>query len=131
MRGILKRMNRVELIGRLTKDPEIEWSAKGAAICAFTLAVPKSYRKDDEPTADFINVIVFNKSAENCANYLKKGSQAGGTGRIETRKFTGNDNKPRFYTRIVADSVEFLSYVKNSGNEKADMQDTGEDSPFE
>jgi single-strand DNA-binding protein len=107
-------MNRVVLVGRLTKDPELKYTPNGVAVASFTLAVNRSFTNQaGEREADFINCQVWRKPAENVANYLKKGSLAGVDGRIQTRNFEGQDGRRVFKTEVVAESVQFLE-PKNS-----------------
>ena len=110
-------MNNVILIGRLTKDPDLRFiPTTGKAAASFTLAVDKGFNKDvkqerekkDLPVADFISIVVYGKSAENCSNYLSKGKQAAIQGRINTRKYVDNDGQNRYVTEIIAQRVEFI-----------------------
>jgi single-strand DNA-binding protein len=102
-------MNRTVLVGRLTKDPELKYLANGTPVATMTLAVNRPFsNQQGEREADFINVVVWRKPAENAANYLKKGSLAGVDGRIQTRSYEGQDGKRVFVTEVVADSVQFL-----------------------
>ena len=102
-------MNNVSLVGRLTKEPELKYTANGVAVCNFTLAVNRPFKNaNGENEADFIMVQVWRKPAENAANFLKKGSQAAVNGRINTRHYE-NDKGDRVYvTEVVADFVQFL-----------------------
>lgn len=111
-------MNRVVLVGRLTKDPELKYTPNGVPVARFTLAVNRTFsNQQGEREADFINCVVWRRSAENVANFLKKGSLAGVDGRIQTSSFEGQDGKRVFMTEVVAESVQFLE-PKNasSGN---------------
>lgn len=102
-------MNRVVLVGRLTKDPELRYTPAGVAVATFTLAVNRTFtNQQGEREADFINCVVWRKPAENVANFLKKGSMAGVDGRVQTRNYEGNDGKRVYVTEIVAESVQFL-----------------------
>lgn len=102
-------INRVVLVGRLTKDPELRYTPSGVAVVRFTLAVNRSFsNQQGEKEADFINCTVWRKPAENVANYLKKGSLAGVEGRIQTGSYEGTDGKRVYTTEVVADSVQFL-----------------------
>ncbi|MFC7366327.1 MULTISPECIES: single-stranded DNA-binding protein [Bhargavaea] len=102
-------INRVVLVGRLTKDPELKYTQSGIAVTRFTLAVNRPFTNQrGERDADFINVVTWRKQAENVANFLHKGSLAGIDGRIETSSFDGQDGKRVFMTEVVADSVQFL-----------------------
>jgi single-strand DNA-binding protein len=101
-------MNRVVLVGRLTKDPDLKYTPNGVAVCTFTLAVNRPFKTNGETEADFINCVVWRKPAENVANFLKKGSLAGVDGRIQTRNYEGQDGKRVYVTEIQAESVQFL-----------------------
>ena len=116
-------MNVVMIIGRLTKDPELSYIPNtGTAVTNFTVAVDKGLSADKKkefegqgkPTADFIPVVVYGKTAENCANYLKKGSQCAVNGSISTRSYM-KENERRYITEINAFRVEFLNQVKAQG----------------
>ncbi|EAG8116659.1 single-stranded DNA-binding protein [Listeria monocytogenes] len=101
-------MNRVVLVGRLTKDPELRYTPAGVAVATFTLAVNRTFtNQNGEREADFIQCVVWRKPAENVANFLKKGSMAGVDGRIQTRNYEDNDGKRVFVTEVVAESVQF------------------------
>jgi single-strand DNA-binding protein len=102
-------MNRVVLVGRLTKDPELRYTPNGVAVATFTLAVNRSFtNQQGEREADFINCVVWRKPAENVANFLKKGSLAGVDGRVQTRSYDGQDGKRVYVTEVLAESVQFL-----------------------
>lgn len=102
-------MNRVVLVGRLTKDPELRYTPSGVAVATFTLAVNRTFtNQQGEREADFINCVVWRKPAENVANFLKKGSLAGVDGRLQTRNYEGQDGKRVYVTEVVAESVQFL-----------------------
>ncbi|HAO6493954.1 TPA: single-stranded DNA-binding protein [Listeria monocytogenes] len=102
-------MNRVVLVGRLTKDPDLRYTPAGAAVATFTLAVNRPFKNaQGEQEADFINCVVWRKPAENVANFLKKGSVAGVDGRVQTRNYEDNDGKRVFVTEVVAETVQFL-----------------------
>ncbi|MCB2597429.1 single-stranded DNA-binding protein, partial [Listeria monocytogenes] len=94
-------MNRVVLVGRLTKDPDLRYTPAGVAVETFTLAVNRTFtNQQGEREADFINCVVWRKPAENVANFLNKGSMAGVDGRVQTRKYEGNDGKRVYVTEI-------------------------------
>ncbi|WP_282155740.1 single-stranded DNA-binding protein [Cytobacillus gottheilii] len=102
-------MNRVVLVGRLTKDPDLRYTPNGVPVATFTLAVNRAFtNQQGEREADFINCVVWRKPAENVANFLKKGSLAGVDGRIQTRNFEGQDGKRVYVTEVQAESVQFL-----------------------
>ena len=111
-------MNNVSLIGRLTRDPELKFiPATGLAVCTFTLAINKELSRDkkDEmaangkPTADFPLITVFGSIAENCANYLSKGSMAGVSGSISTSTYDDKDGKKVYKTTVIASRVDFIT----------------------
>ncbi len=109
-------INRVVLVGRLTRDPELKFTASGVAVANFNLAVNRNFKNaNGEQEADFISVVVWKKPAENVANYLKKGSLVGVDGRIQTRNYEGQDGKRVYVTEVVAESVQFLD-SKGSNN---------------
>ena len=104
-------MNKVILIGRLTKDPELNYAAgTGTAVTRFSLAVTRPFKKDE---TDFINCIAFNKRAEAIAQYLTKGRQLAVTGSIRTGSYDAKDGTKRYTTDIVVDSFEFIGSNKN------------------
>ena len=108
-------MNNVVLIGRLTRDPELRYIPNsGTAVSTFTLAVDKNLSKDkkaemeskNQPTADFIRIVVWGKTAENCANFLNKGKLVGVSGRIQTGSYDDKDGNIVYKTDVAANSVE-------------------------
>lgn len=118
-------INRVVLVGRLTRDPELKYTQSGIAVCRFTLAVNRPFKNQQgENEADFINCVAWRKQAENTANFLKKGSLAGIDGRIQTSSFEGKDGNRVFMTEVVADSVQFLEPkgTQNSQNSGSDYR---------
>jgi single-strand DNA-binding protein len=109
-------LNRSVLVGRLTKDPDLRYTTSGVAVATFTLAVNRNFKNaNGEMEADFINIVVWRKPAENVANFLKKGSLVGIDGRIQTRNYDGQDGKRVYITEVVAESVQFLE-SKNKSN---------------
>lgn len=114
-------LNRVVLVGRLTKDPDLRYTPNGIAVANFTIAVNRPFsNQQGEREADFINCVVWRKQAENLANYMKKGNQIGVDGRLQSRTFEGKDGKTVFVTEVVADSVQFLepkNSTQNRGNQ--------------
>lgn len=102
-------MNRVILVGRLTKDVELRYTPSGQAVATFTLAVNRTFtNQQGEREADFLNVVVWRRQAENAANFLKKGSLAGVDGRLQSRSYEAQDGKRVYVTEVVAESVQFL-----------------------
>ncbi len=118
----MMQMNNVVLIGRLCADPEFRYTPSGVANCSFRLAVDKGLSKDKkqemeskgQPTADFINIVVWGKMAENCAHYLAKGRLVAIQGRIQSRSWE-TENGRRYITEVVANQVQFLEWGKNNG----------------
>ena len=102
-------MNKVILIGRLTRDPELRYTSSNIATATFSIAVDRTFtNQNGDREADFINIVVWRKQAENCKNYLTKGSQVAIDGRIQTRNYDGQDGKKVYVTEVVADNVQFL-----------------------
>ena len=122
-------LNRIVLIGRLTKDPELRYTQSGKAVCTFTLAVDRPYLANNgNREADFINIVVWNKTAENCAQYLAKGKLAAVDGRLQIRSYDGQDGQRRYVTEVIADNVRFLSpksEAQQSGQLEAWIGDSG------
>ena len=106
-------MNSVVLIGRLARDPELRYTGTGKAVTTLTVAVNRGFGKDQE--ADFIPVVVWEKQAENCANYLTKGSQVGVQGRMQVRSYENQNGEKRYVTEVDGNQVEFLSGSGNTG----------------
>jgi single-strand DNA-binding protein len=112
-------MNRVVLVGRLTRDPDLRYTPNGVPVATFTLAVNRNYsNQQGEREADFINCVVWRRPAENVANFLKKGSLAGVDGRIQTRSYDGQDGKRVYVTEVVAESVQFLEPKSSSSGDR-------------
>ncbi|GAA0608240.1 single-stranded DNA-binding protein [Virgibacillus siamensis] len=117
-------LNRVVLVGRLTKDPDLRYTPNGVAVANFTIAVNRPFsNQQGNRDADFINCVVWRRPAENLANYMKKGSMIGVDGRVQTRTFETKDGRTAFVTEIVADSVQFLETKGSSQNR--DQQSSG------
>ncbi len=111
-------MNKVILVGNLTRDPELVTTNNGISLCRFSLAVQRKFTSSDgEREADFINIVVWRGQADNCYKYLKKGSKAGVVGTLQTRSYDGNDGTKKYATEVVAEEVEFLSSKSSSSEE--------------
>ena len=143
-------MNNVVLIGRLTRDPELRYIPNsGQAVSTFSLAIDKQLSKEkkqemesrNQPTADFINIVVWGRVAENCANYLAKGRLVAVQGRIQSGSYEAKDGTKRYTTDVVAQNVEFLEWgdkpqgdSKSGGSDFSDLQDfhpiDNDDIPF-
>lgn len=110
-------MNNVSLIGRTTADPVIRYSAgdKPAAICKFTLAVDKKWKRDGEPSADFIRCVAFGKTAEFVSKYFPKGRRMGLTGSIQTGNYKDKDGHTVYTTDIITSSVYFADGFPGAG----------------
>ena len=115
-------MNKVFLIGRLTRDPELRYTSSNIPVASFTIAVNRNFTSQSgEREADFINIVVWRKQAENIKNYLKQGSQIAVDGRIQTRSYDGEDGKKRYVTEVVADNVQFLDSKGSRDSSGADV----------
>ena len=115
-------MNKVFLIGRLTRDPELRYTGNNTAVASFSIAVNRNFsNQQGEREADFINIVVWRKQAENVKNYLTQGSQVAIDGRIQTRTYDDNNGQKRYITEVVADNVEFLGSKNSSGNNSNNM----------
>ena len=106
-------MNKAILIGRLTRDPELRHTPNGAATCTFTVAIDRMPDQNGQRQADFINVVTWNRQAENVAKYMTKGRLVAVEGRIQTRNYENNEGRRVYVTEVVAQSVQFLE-SKNS-----------------
>ena len=126
-------INNVTLVGRLVRDPELAYLQSGTAICKFTLALDKQLSKEkkaemeaqNQPTADFINVIVWGKMGENSANYLAKGRLVGITGRLQSGSYDGKDGIKRYTTDVVANQVQFLEWGDTNTQQNNSNQNQG------
>ena len=117
-------MNSVNLIGRLTRDPEVRYtSGSQMAVARFSIAINRP-SKDGEKQADFPNIVAFGKQAENCERYLGKGRLVGIQGRIQTGSYTNKDGVKVYTTEVVANNVEFLDFGERN---KAESHNSGND----
>jgi single-strand DNA-binding protein len=118
-------VNKVFLIGRLTRDPELRTTGSGISVCTFTLAVNRRFANSDgKREADFISVVVWRGLADNCAKYLRKGSQAAVAGSLQVRTYD-KDGQKRYVTEVVAEDVEFLGSSSSSQD-----RESGYDNPY-
>ena len=109
-------MNKVILIGNLSRDPEITTTNSGVSVCRFALAVQRRFQNaEGEREADFINIVVWRAQAENCHKFLKKGSKCAVVGRIQVSSYDAQDGTKRYVTEVVADEVEFISTNRSNG----------------
>ena len=109
-------MNKVILMGRLTKDPDTKYTqTTNKQVVSFTLAVNRRFSKEKE--ADFINIVSWNKTAEFCSKYFKKGQQVGVIGKIQTRNYEDKDGKKVYVTEVIAEEVYFADSKKEASEE--------------
>lgn len=108
-------MNKVILMGRLTRDPEVRYSqsAEPLAIARYSLAVNRRFRRDNEPDADFINIVAFGKNGEFAEKYFKKGQQVSIVGRLQTGSYTDKDGNKRYTTDVIVEEQHFAESKKN------------------
>jgi single-strand DNA-binding protein len=119
-------LNRSILIGRLTRDPELRYTPGGVAVTKFTLAVNRNFKnKDGKQEADFINITTWRNLAENCANFLRKGSLICVDGRIQTGKYE-KDGRTAYTFDVVAEDVRFLDTKSSQTNGKDPFHDAGQ-----
>ena len=124
-------MNKVFLIGRLTRDPELRYTGSNTPVATFSIAINRNFTNSQgEREADFINIVVWRKQAENVKNYLQQGSQVAIDGRIQTRNYEDKEGQKRYVTEVVADNVEFLG-SKNSANNSNTKKDNEEPTPYD
>lgn len=108
-------MNRVILVGRITRDPELRTSPNNVSFTAFSIAVNRTVvSSNGEREADFINCVAFNKQAENLCRFIKKGGQIGVEGKLQTRRYTAQDGSNRIATEVICDAVHFLEPKGNT-----------------
>lgn len=134
-------MNSVNLVGRLTRDPELRYIPNsGTAVSGFTLAVDKNLSKEkkaemeskNSPTADFLRIVVWGKQAENCANFLKKGRLVSVAGRLQSGSYEDKDGKRVYTTDVIANNVQFLEWgEKTEGSNKVSSQESPSNNDFE
>jgi single-strand DNA-binding protein len=114
-------INHVVIVGRLTRDPDLTYTQSGSAVCRFSVAVNRSSgpaAEGQEETTSFFNVVAWNKTAELCKEYLSKGKQVGIDGRLQQRRWSGNDGAKRSSVEIVANNVQFFGPPTARGGER-------------
>ena len=112
-------MNKVILVGNLTRDPELITTNNGVSVCRFSVACQRRFtNQNGEREADFINIVVWRAQADNCYKYLKKGSKCGVVGSIQTRSYDAQDGSKRTATDVVVDEIEFASSKGPSNNDE-------------
>ena len=110
-------MNNITLIGRLTRDPDLDRTASGTAVCRIRIAVPRRPKDGKDQGAVFVNVVVYGGQANASAGHLTKGRQVGVTGRLEHREWAGPDGSRHSVHEVVADHVDFLGYPNGRGTD--------------
>lgn len=121
-------LNKVSLVGRLTKDPELRYLGNGTPVANFTLAVDRIFKnKEGKKETDFLNIVIWRKQAENCANYIGKGSLVAVSGRIQSRSYDTAEGQRRYITEIVADEVHFLESKKSKNRDYNNDYSSGND----
>ena len=130
-------INRIVLVGRLTRDPELRYTPNGKAVASFTLAVNRRFsNQQGERETDFIDIVVWGKTAETCANHLTKGRLTGVEGRLQIRSYETQDGQKRKAAEVIADNVTFLDKAKGQGPEGAGEEEpapeikVSDDTPF-
>lgn len=120
-------MNKIILMGRLTRDPEVRYTTTGKAVCQFTLAVNRPFvNNEGQREADFINIIVWGKSGELAGNSLSKGHRVLIEGRLQIRNYDGKDGKKHYVTEVITNSFEFIeskNYHSGSENNTTSVMD--------
>lgn len=121
-------MNKAILIGRLTRDPEVRYTSSNRAVCQFSIAVDRPFtnQQSGQREADFINIVVWDKRAENVGKYMSKGRLVAVEGRIQTRNYENNEGKRVYVTEVVADNVQFLESKSASQNNASSFQNMPE-----
>ena len=126
-------INNVVLVGRLTKDPDLRYTGNGTAVASFTLAVNRDFKNSDgQQEADFINCVIWRKSAETLANTVKKGHQIGVVGRVQTRSYENQQSQRVYVTEVVAERFNYLekreNYQGNNQQQSSNNQNTNNQS---
>ena len=125
-------MNKVILVGRITKDPELRNIQSGSSVVNFTIAVNRPVDQNQDQNAnnaDFINCVIWNKQAENLAKYVKQGSLIGVEGRIQTRSYESNGTT-RYITEVLCDNVQFLETKKDGAKAQSSDDSSNDEDPF-
>lgn len=124
-------MNRLSIIGNLTKDPDSRVTKEGISVCSFTVAVNRRHRAEGQPEADFFRVTAWRGLADNCVKYLSKGKKVAVTGPVSVSTYQGQDGKTRASMDVTAEDVEFLSPKQEQEQLKGGyMEVSSEDLPW-
>ena len=123
-------MNKIILLGRLTKDPEVRYTDSGKVVCQFTLAVDRPFTNPDgKREADFIPVVMWGKQAETAGNGLHHGNRALVDGRLQIRSYEGKDGNKHWVTEVIADRFEFIE--RRDDNKQKGMESLGQAVPMD
>lgn len=117
-------MNKVILVGRLTNHPEVRYTQDNKAIATFSLAVDRKYKRDGEPTADFIRCVSFGKAAEFVEKYFTKGMRVAVSGHIQTGSYKDREGRTIYTTDIIVEEQEFAQSKSESGNSRSEQEST-------
>ena len=124
-------MNKVILLGRLTRDPEVRYTTtNNTLVCTFSLAVNRRFKSEGQPDADFFNIVAWSKTGEFCSKYFKKGQQVGVVGRLQTRNYDDKDGKKVYVTEVVAENTYFADSRREGEAGGAGSTFQGVDAPF-
>lgn len=121
-------MNKVILVGRFTRDPDLRTTTTGKSVATFSLAVDRRYKQEGQPTADFFNIVAWGRQAEVICQYLGKGRQIALTGRLQSRSYDGKDGVKRYVTEVVLEDFDFIG-SKNDGGGSGYNQTSAEGPP--
>ncbi|MBE5812305.1 MAG: single-stranded DNA-binding protein [Clostridiales bacterium] len=104
-------------MGRLTRDPEVRYTANtNALVCSFSLAVGRNFKREGQPDADFINIVAWGKTGEFCSKYFTKGQQVAVCGRLQTRNYDDKDGKKVYVTEVIAEEAHFADSKRDNAN---------------
>ena len=124
-------MNKVILMGRLTRDPEVRYTTtNNTLVCTFTIAVNRRFKQEGQADADFFNIVAWSKTGEFCSKYFKKGQQVGVIGRLQTRNYDDKDGKKVYVTEVVAEETYFADSRRDGEGSGSGSSFQGVDAPF-
>ena len=110
-------LNKVLLMGRLTRDPEVRYTANNnTLVCSFSLAVGRNFKREGQPDADLINIVAWGKTGEFCSKYFTKGQQVAVCGRLQTRNYDDKDGKKVYVTEVIAEEAHFADSKRDNAN---------------
>lgn len=118
-------MNSVQLVGRLTRDPDIRYTDSGSTVARFNVAVDRRFKREGEESADFISCVTFGRTAEFLEKYFRKGQRIGLIGRIQTGSYTNQEGTRVYTTDVVAEALEFVESKGSSGGDAAENYQGG------